>query len=89
MKNFEKQLMNTLQVNLFIYLSFLSFLFYSEEISENTIFNANDIKRFNEIDDYASMFIKHAKHGKAFDLKRAFRIFHDAMIWRKQSNIYG
>jgi len=35
------------------------------------------------------MFIEHEQHGKTFDEQKAFRCFNDAMVWRKQNNIYG
>ncbi len=35
------------------------------------------------------MFVQHGQYGKAFDEKKALRIFHDAMVWRKENNVYG
>lgn len=66
-----------------------SFFSYLEEISDDKEFNANDIKRFNENDDYVLMIIQHGQTTKTFDEPKALRCFHDAMIWRKQHNIYG
>ncbi len=60
-----------------------------EQISEGQEFNENDIKRFNEVDGYTLMFIRHGQYGKTFDEQKAFRIFHDAMVWRKQNQTYG
>jgi hypothetical protein len=64
-------------------------LFVLEEISEGQVYDPRDIQRFNEVDGYALMFIQHGQYGKTFDEKKALRIFHDAMIWRKQNNTYG
>jgi hypothetical protein len=35
------------------------------------------------------MFVQHGQYGKTFDEKKALRIFHDAMVWRKENNVYG
>jgi len=35
------------------------------------------------------MFIQHGQYGKTFDEKKALRLFHEAMIWRKQNKAYG
>ncbi|CAF4227009.1 unnamed protein product [Rotaria socialis] len=61
---------------------------FSKEISDDKQFDTNDIKRFNENDDYALMIIQHGQTAKTFDEPKALRCFHDTMIWRKQNNIY-
>lgn len=53
------------------------------------MYDARDIQRFNENDDYARMFVEHGQYGKTFDNTKAFKVFHDAMSWRKTNNIYG
>ena len=63
--------------------------FSLEEISEGLLYDPRDIQRFNENDDYAMMFVQHGQYGTTFDEKRALKIFNDAMVWRKQNNIYG
>lgn len=63
--------------------------FTLEEISEGLLFDPRDIKRFNEVDGYAMMFVQHGQYGKAFDEKKALKQFQDAMTWRKQNNVYG
>jgi hypothetical protein len=35
------------------------------------------------------MFIQHGQYEKTFDTKKALQHFHEAMIWRKQNNVYG
>ena len=67
------------------YITFVS----SEQINEGQEYDARDIKRFNDIDDYASMFVQHLQYGKIFDEQKAFRIFHETMTWRKQNKVYG
>jgi hypothetical protein len=64
-------------------------LFSLEQINEGEEYDPRDIKRFNEVDEYAQMFIQHAQYGKIFDTKKALQHFHEAMIWRKQNNVYG
>jgi hypothetical protein len=68
---------------------FFLILFFLEQISEDQEYDSRDIKRFNEVDEYVLMFIQHGQYGKTFDEKKALRQFHDAMVWRKQNNIYG
>ena len=63
--------------------------FSLEEISEGLLYDPRDIKRFNEVDGYAMMFVQHGQYGKTFDEKKALKQFHDAMNWRKQNNVYG
>lgn len=61
---------------------------YAKEISEGQVYDPRDIQRFNENDDYAGMFVEHGQYGKTFDEKKALKVFHDAMSWRKANNIY-
>ncbi|CAF0896486.1 unnamed protein product [Adineta ricciae] len=60
----------------------------SEQINEGQEYDARDIKRFDDVDDYARMFIQHLQYGKTFDEQKAFRIFHETMTWRKQNKVY-
>lgn len=64
-------------------------LFSLEDISEGLLYDPRDIQRFNENDGYAMMFVQHGQYENTFDEKRALKIFHEAMIWRKQNNIFG
>ena len=63
-------------------------VFTLEQISEGQ-YDPRDIQRFNEVDEYALMFVQHGQYGKTFDEKKGFYHFHEAMIWRKQNNAYG
>ncbi|CAF0777273.1 unnamed protein product [Adineta ricciae] len=61
---------------------------FSKQINEGQEYDARDIKRFDDVDDYARMFIQHLQYGKTFDEQKAFRIFHETMTWRKQNKVY-
>lgn len=63
--------------------------FFLEEIAAGNEFDANDIQRFNEVDDYVRMFIRHGQFQENFNSKRALHVFHDAMSWRKQNKVFG
>ena len=60
-----------------------------EQLSEGQQYDARDINRFHEVDEYTFMFIQHGQYGKTFDEQKSLRQFHDAMVWRKQNNVYG
>jgi len=61
---------------------------FEKQISEGQLYDARDIQRFNEIDDYTLMFIQHGQFGTSFDQERALRIFDGSMSWRKRHNVY-
>jgi len=61
---------------------------FSKQISEGKEYDPRDIKRFNEVDEHALMFVQHGQYGKKFDEKDALDTFHEAMKWRKQHNTY-
>ncbi|UJR26065.1 hypothetical protein I4U23_007411 [Adineta vaga] len=60
---------------------------FSKQITEGQAYDARDIKRFNEIDEYALMFIQHMQYDKTFDEQKALRIFHEAMF-QNYTNIH-
>jgi hypothetical protein len=60
-----------------------------EEISQGQVYDARDIQRFNEIDEYTLMFIQHGQFGTSFDQNRALGIFNGSMSWRKTHHVYG
>lgn len=64
-------------------------IFILEQISDGEEYDARDIQRFNENDQYPIMFVQHGQYGKTFDDKKALRHFNEAMVWRKQNNVYG
>jgi hypothetical protein len=35
------------------------------------------------------MFVQHGQYGKTFDEKKGLHQFNEAMVWRKQHNVYG
>ncbi|CAF1118614.1 unnamed protein product [Adineta steineri] len=61
---------------------------FAKQINEGQEYDERDIKRFNEIDEYALMFVRHAQYGKTFDEQKGFYHFNEAMTWRKQNNAY-
>ncbi len=63
--------------------------FRLEQISEGQAYDARDIQRFNEVDQYTLMFIQHGQFGTSFNQDRALRIFDESLSWRKKQNVYG
>ena len=61
----------------------------AEEIAEGQEFDARDLQRFKDIDEYATMFLQHAQIAATFNQELALQIFHSAMSWRKKNNVYG
>lgn len=59
------------------------------EINEGQLYDSRDIQRFNEIDEYALMFVQHGQLGTTFDETRALRVFNASMIWRRANRVYG
>jgi len=53
------------------------------------LFNADDLKRFNEVDEYTLMFIQHGQFGTSFNQDRALRVFEGSLSWRKRHNVFG
>lgn len=72
-----------------LHLKFSVWIFVLEQISEGQRYDPRDIRRFNEIDEYTTMFIQHGQFSANFDEDRACRIFHAAMSWRKENKVYG
>jgi hypothetical protein len=62
---------------------------YGEKIAEGQEYDARDIQRFNEQDEYTLRFIQHGQFGTSFDQDRALRVFNGTMRWRKNNNVYG
>ena len=63
--------------------------FVLEQIDEGQKYDPRDVRRFNEVDEYTTMFIQHGQFGTSFDEDRGLRIFNLAMSWRKENNVYG
>ncbi|UJR22873.1 hypothetical protein I4U23_025902 [Adineta vaga] len=61
---------------------------YEKEIAQGELFDARDLQRFNENDEYTLMFIQHGQFGTTFDQDRALRVFNDSLAWRKRHNVY-
>jgi len=42
----------------------------AKQITEGQEYDPRDITRFNEVDEYATLFIQHSQYGKTFDEKK-------------------
>lgn len=60
-----------------------------EQIEEGQLYDPRDLQRFNEIDEYTMMFIRHGQFGATFDEDRAMSVFNASLSWRKEHHVYG
>ncbi|CAF1295579.1 unnamed protein product [Adineta steineri] len=62
---------------------------FEKQINEGQDYDPRDLQRFNEIDEFTTMFIQHGQFGSNFDEDRALKIFNASMSWRKEHSVYG
>lgn len=62
---------------------------FAEQINDEHLYDPRDVQRFNDADEYATMFIQHGQLGATFDEQRALHVWNASLTWRKEQRVYG